>query len=396
MPKKRRKKNWSYNAGERGRNWVRAFQQSRDGRYYIEWREDGRRRAVLLKGVTTPDGAKQKADELASGFAGLETQPAPVTLTTLFKSYLKEVTPTKGASKQGHDRRAYRVWTSFFGAQEPARWAGRRPENLDRIDWDRFISARRDGYVPGWLRSVKDRQVRYDLQFLIAVLNWAVGAKLIASNPWGTEIRRVQRWGMPRELNPHRPPMPDDIRDGLVAHAPGWQFRVMLVIERETRRRNNAIRQLWWSDVDFTAETVRWRHGTDKSGRQNTTPLTAAALEVLRSIPRGIGDTPIFLGRNGCTSRHTCQTWLRRAKAKWLRSVPEAERAALLARLEGVGFHSEKRSGVRDAEFRALPPAIQEELSGTSYNTLRNTYDEVTVEDMREAIRAKKPGRKHY
>jgi len=64
MPRKRRKRNWSYNAGERGRNWVSAFQQPRDGRYYVEWREDGRRRAVLLKGVITPKDAKQRADEV--------------------------------------------------------------------------------------------------------------------------------------------------------------------------------------------------------------------------------------------------------------------------------------------------------------------------------------------
>ena len=52
-----------------------------------------------------------------------------------------------------------------------------------------------------------------------------------------------------------------------------------------------------------------------------------------------------------------------------------------------MGFHSEKRSGVRDPEFRALPPAIQEELAGTSWKTLRGTYDEITVEDMRVALR---------
>jgi hypothetical protein len=39
MPKKRRKRNWSYNAGERGRNWVRAYQPKRDGRFYLEWME---------------------------------------------------------------------------------------------------------------------------------------------------------------------------------------------------------------------------------------------------------------------------------------------------------------------------------------------------------------------
>ena len=70
--------------------------------------------------------------------------------------------------------------------------------------------------------------------------------------------------------------------------------------------------------------------------------------------------------------------------------MSESEREALRERLKGVGFHSEKRSGVRTPEFRALPPKIQEELAGTKYSTLRETYDHVTPEDMREAIRASK------
>ena len=63
--------------------------------------------------------------------------------------------------------------------------------------------------------------------------------------------------------------------------------------------------------------------------------------------------------------------------------MPEDQREELRARLRGVGFHAEKRSGVRDPEFRALPPLIQEELAGTSFETPRQTYDQITVEDMR-------------
>ena len=72
MPKKRRKKNWSYNAGERGRNWVRAFQQHRDGKYFVEWMEDGKRRTLLLRNVTIQAEAKAKADVSAcSGNSGV-------------------------------------------------------------------------------------------------------------------------------------------------------------------------------------------------------------------------------------------------------------------------------------------------------------------------------------
>ena len=85
------------------------------------------------------------------------------------------------------------------------------------------------------------------------------------------------------------------------------------------------------------------------------------------------------------TPGDTFQIWLRRAKARLLKSLPEAERHAWKEKLRGVGFHAEKRAGVRDPEFRALPAKIQETIAGTRYTTLRDVYDEVTTDDVRAA-----------
>ena len=387
--KRRKKKNWSYNAGERGRNWVRAYQQGRDGKYYLEWFDEyKRRRARLLRGVTEPNEAKARADEVAAQFARLEPReqevPKKSTLAEVLDHYLKEVTPRKGAKKQRHDRAARRIWLAFFDAQpEPSRRSTRRLESLDRIDWDRFIAMRRAGTIPGW-RQVRDSAVSYDLQFLVAVLNWARGTALARKNPWGTDIRRSQRWGMPKELNPRRPSMTDELRAGLIAHGYGWQFPAMLLLGRETMRRNSSIRQLRWSDIDLNEGTIRWRAGTDKVGRESTTPMTLKAAEVIQGLPRGIGDAPVFPGRDGQpTPENTCRMWLNRAKSRWLDSVPEGEREPLRRRLWRVGYHAEKRAGVRDRTFRDLPVSVQEELAGTNFSTLRRVYDEVTVEEMK-------------
>jgi len=394
MPK--RKKRWSYKAGEWGRNRVLAFQDPRDGKFWLQWREHQKRCTLLLEGVTTQAEAKIRADSLAAKFAEIEEETeAPVTLTRLLVLYTKEVTPAKGISKQKHDRRAVRVFRTFFEAQpETSRRSTRHPKTLDRTDWDRFIQWRREGRVPGWETHCRDRQVQADLKFMIAVLNWATGHKLngrpvLETSPWRTELRRAQRWGMPKELNPHRPGITDEMREKLIAHAPSWQFGLALVLERETRRRNNAIRQLRWSDVDLEEETVIWRGETDKAGRAGVTPLSEVAVAVLRGAPsRGIGEAPVFPSATDPskpTPRDTFQIWLQRSKARWLKTKPETQRLALKEQLRGVGFHAEKRSGVRDPRFRALPPAIQEAIAGTSFSTLKDTYDEVTVEDIREA-----------
>ena len=78
--------------------------------------------------------------------------------------------------------------------------------------------------------------------------------------------------------------------------------------------------------------------------------------------------------------------WLRRAKAKAVQSAPPAQRASLRSRFRGVGFHSEKRSLVRDPRFRALPTKIQESYVGTKHETLRKVYDEVTPDDLKAAM----------
>ena len=121
MTKKRRKKNWSYNAGERGRNWVRAYQQRRDGKYYVEWRENGRRRAVLLNGVTDPNGAKQKADELASKFSTHVVAPGPLTMRSLMTDYLR------------HPRRRNKITTGGPSGCGSRSWIPSRKSVGDRV-----------------------------------------------------------------------------------------------------------------------------------------------------------------------------------------------------------------------------------------------------------------------
>jgi hypothetical protein len=410
-----RKKKWSYNAGERGRNWVRAYCKGCErpcsratnhpnGTLYLEWFENHGtdsdllprqvRRSALLRGVTAPAEAKQRADELAARFAAMPKRSTSereiMSIGELLQLYVQTATPKKGESKQDHDRRCARLWRAYFEDQtERDRSFCRPAASLDRRDWERFIDCRANGRIPGWPRMVRNKIIRDDLAFLVAALNWGVGARFIDVNPWGGTVRRAQGWKQVQEMNPHRPGMPAAVRGALVRHSTSWQFVAALRLERETRRRNKAIRNLMWSDVDLDAKTITWRSETDKRGRRNTTPISREAYLVLKSLPsRGIGDAPVFpsgTDPSRPSSRHAFQQWLKRAKAALLKAAPEPERESLRKQLRGVGFHSEKRSGVRDPDFRGLPAAIQEEIAGTNFETLRRIYDEVTVEDIREA-----------
>lgn len=422
--KKEGPKQWSYNAGEKGRNWVRVFEK-RPGKYMLEWREaatdpetgapilDPRTdRPVMLRPRAMAEAsnrgeAKAAADAAAAGLAKLalqeaeasETSPSPRTMSLkrLLTLYETEVVENKRPSVKGMDLRSRRVWMAFFDAQEEAeRRTTREASTLDRTDWDRFIEWRRSGRVPGWA-AVERRQVQADLQYLVKVLNWATGVRLQGStilnrNPWGTEIRRAQKWPMPRNPKPRRPSMTQEIRSALIMHSSSWQFAAALELEHETRRRNGSIRQLYWDEINLEEATVIWRAEADKARRDGKTPLTPRAVEILRSLPsRGIGHVPVFPSgkdRKTPASRHSFQRWLRRAKAGLLKSVPAEQREAMQERLRGLGFHGEKRGGVRDPHFRSLSPKVQEEFAGTRYETLRTIYDEVGVEEMRSEIAA--------
>ena len=200
--------------------------------------------------------------------------------------------------------------------------------------------------------------------------------------------RKAQRWEvMPEEKSPHRPSMSDDLRAMLVEHSLHWQFEAALRLERETGRRNSAIRQLRWSDVDQIRWQICWRSETDKTGREDVAPLSPEAIEIMRALPsRGLRDAPIFPSPKDPakpTSRDTFQGWLQKAKAAAVKAAPEEAQDNLRQRFRGVGFHAEKRALVRDPEFRRKPAKIQEKFVGTSHAILRKVYDEVTPDDVR-------------
>lgn len=390
-----KKRAFSYSAGERGRNRVRVGTDRRTGILYMAWMEHGREVRRSL-GHRDQQEAKRQADALAARFADVQ-EPAPHTLTLerLFQLYNARRTPQKSDMSQRHDRRAAKLFKAALGSETD-------PRDLDRRHWDYYIEVRRTGQlvVDGKrYPAVRARPIQQDLKLMVAVLNWACGViengqPLLERNPWGTEIRRSQSWPMPKERSPRRPQMTDDLRERLCAHAPSWQMTAALLLGRETVSRNSSVRQLRWEDIDLHEGTVRWAGQFDKVGREVITPLTDDAVEILKGVPRRLGSPWVFPSETDPTEptpRDTFQIWMRRAKERLLRSIEdEQERARMAQRLRGLGYHGEKRAGVRDDWFRSLDPKRQEMFSRTNHQTLVNVYDDVTLDEMREALQRRK------
>ena len=405
-----RNKCWSYNAGERGRNWVRAYEKERGGVLYLEWMESAtdedrfpvrdletgeqvtRRRRKCL-GHRDRNKAEKQAKEFAEAVAHFDPSAPANTLRRLINRYLQEVTPTKRESKRKHDARAARVFLAYFGdrgaAGEPERGPERHPSTLDKQDWAGFIAARREGRITGWGRPCRNNQIRLDLKCLLSVLHGASGADedaphFLARNPWRWERRRAQKMVMPKEKDPRRPGISEEQHQAVIRHSPNWRFALVAELCRATLHRMNSVRQLRKEDVDLEAGRVRWRGEYDKTGRELVTPLPPEAVEAIRSAPPVLSPwlIPSETDPSRPVSRGVLNDWMQKVK----------ERVGI--DVERLGFHAYKRAGVRTKEFRALPPKVQEQLTGTTHAMLKEVYDEVPFEELAEAMESVRKARR--
>ena len=78
---------WSYNAGERGRNWVRAYEDNRTGIILVEFFEsdsalNAPKRKRISLGHRDRHQAKQQADEIAARFGEFRA-PTPDDLSLI-------------------------------------------------------------------------------------------------------------------------------------------------------------------------------------------------------------------------------------------------------------------------------------------------------------------------
>src|SRR6266850_1013806 len=207
--KKRRKKHWSFSAGEYHFR-VRVFENT-SGVMYGEMRDTSNPcgyRCISL-GHRDRDRAilwarQQSAAWMAAG--ELERTATP-TLGRVLGLYLKHQSVGKSASERQADERRSKAWIRFLGA-------GKDLTKITPKEWQDFISARRSGAidaeanpVPADKRApVRDATIGGDLTFLVTTLNWAsgwkteTGAYLLRENPVkGKAYLRV------KEKNPKRP-----------------------------------------------------------------------------------------------------------------------------------------------------------------------------------------------
>jgi integrase len=238
-------------------------------------------------------------------------------------------------------------------------------------------------------KPVRSRSSEADLKLLNSMLNWARtvrvggGTRLLEQNPLDG-IRK------PHEKNPRRPVATFErfqaTRTAIQQLAEEskadperrkWlKLELALVIAEATGRRLGSIRQLAWSDIDFSGETIRWRADTDKKGKAWAIPLTQALRDELKSFRLKLGGA--FGGLVFPSESDANEPIRSDVFAKWLLA---AEERAALPKLAGSLWHSYRRSW---ATARKHLPAADVAAAGgwSDLTTLLRCYqqvDEVTL-----------------
>ena len=366
-----------------GLNRVRLFAHPRDGKLYLEYRDEvgGKKRVSL--GHDDFTRGKVKANELAAALLKHEgPRDAEVTLKALFDNYEGEVEAgriIKSPGKRLHDKRARSLFEACWGSST-------RVRDLDVTHWNAFISQRRSGVLrpegTKVQRPVRNRMIEYDLRFLLAVLHWAEavirrGKPLLDRNPFrGFEV--------PREVKPKRPLVAADecAKIDSAARSLGPGVLLFYQLAHETGHRGNAIRQLRWNDVDFERGVVLFRGETDKSENEHELPLSGETTEQLRLVRRNaahVGDGWVFPD-----PQTAMQPMSRYLVIEWWKKL---EKASGLRRVKGRGWHSLRRKFANDLDKAGVSLPVAAKLGGWSgTKTLTTVYIQPDESTLRTAL----------
>jgi integrase len=142
-----------------------------------------------------------------------------------------------------------------------------------------------------------------------------------------------------------------------------------------TGLRRSELLGLRWRDVDFERRELHL--GDTKAGRSHSVPLSAPALEVLRALPRQIGNAYVFPGEKaGRPLVNINKPWRRIRTRLWLSTNPELAadlRQRAEADLRSRSKHASTRPAAVEARTLALAQAEAGEADLIRLHDLRRT-----------------------
>lgn len=200
-----------------------------------------------------------------------------VTLRDLVRRYLDEVVP----GKRGHEVEAVRIKAML------------RPSSAARSILDRLMSDLQPHHVAAWrdarLKVVAAATVRREWEILSHVTT-------TARLDWGysnldSPFARLRK---PRVSNARDRRVIDAEVEAICDATESVELASLVRLALATAARRSELLSLTWRDTDLNRKVAVLRAGNTKNGHARQLPLSPAALEVLRSLPRDINGGRIF------------------------------------------------------------------------------------------------------
>jgi len=304
-----------------------------------------------------PELAKERARAFQSALSD-RNRPAVPNVVELGALWRRFSTECKPFARRGPDYKkdAAAHARVLIGHFTPHFDVGR----ITQDDVDGFVDARAAGGIvtgtdengqPIKTEPGSERTAEADLVWLNHMLIWATTTRLPHGMPWLTS-NPLKPLAKPHPKSQMRPHSSQDryeatlrTLDEQVAKAADdltrsrWmQIRLFLVLAAATGRRLSAIRQLLWSDIDFTRKLIHWRAKTDKKGKLRWIPLSdtiAAEFRRYREQYPPVTSEWVFPAEKNAgkpSDRYLFRDWM-----------IKAERYAELPKLEGGLWHPFRR-----------------------------------------------------
>jgi integrase len=195
--------------------------------------------------------------------------------------------------------------------QETGRILGLRP---DPSDDDKLIEQGGD-VIPRWRGRKVQEITKRDIVSLLDEINDR-GAPIMANRTLAA-TRKLMNWAVARDIiaaSPCagvEPPASENSRDRILtddelrlvwnaADAEGWPFGPIVKLMILTGQREGEIAGMRWKELDFEAKVWTLPAGRVKNDEQHTVPLSDAALEIIKALPRIKTESGlVFAGRHG-------------------------------------------------------------------------------------------------
>ena len=203
----------------------------------------------------------------------------------------------------------------------------------------------------------------FEVEILKRMLNYAVAAKMLDSNPLaGTKLLRQPNIRM-RVIGE------EDFKRLNDACEPALKPIVLMAFDTGMRKRE--VLDLRWNQVDMKAGSIRLAPQDTKGGEHRIIPLTARLKAALVSLPRRLGCEYVFPAENGRPWRNLDRIFLRAIES---------------AHLEGLWFHDLRRSFITNARKKGVPESVVMRLSGHRTREVFDRYNIVSEDDLWKAV----------